>query len=169
MSREYFTRTSLYLVRLKMFEWINFLRRHLHQFHNCLAWEFTAHYTCKKAEMNLKSTSTSGFNFRITNSLMEFRGGGGYAWPGLTAIIISLSNVGGFVFTRRVLSSAKLIVRSACAEFISSKDSTVETVLGTHRATSLADNYSKSKSPPNQSNNMDQSDWRSSQLRLLKK
>ena len=96
-------------------------------------------------------------------------GGGGYAGPGLTAIIISLSNVGGFVFTRRVSSSAKLIVRSACAEFISSKDSTVETVLGTHRATSLADNYSKSKSPPNQSNNMDQSDWRSSQLRLLKK
>ena len=94
---------------------------------------------------------------------------GGYAWPGLTAIIISLSNVGGFVFTRRVSSSAKLIVRSACAEFISSKHSTVETVLGTHRATSLADNYSKSKSPPNQSNNMDQSDWRSSQLRLLKK
>ena len=96
-------------------------------------------------------------------------GGGEYAWPGLAAIIISLSNVGGFVFTRRVLSSAKLIVRSACAEFISSKDSTVETVLGTHTATSLADNYSKSKSPPNQSNNMDQSDWRSSQLRLLKK
>ena len=167
MSSEYFTRTSLYLVRLKMFEWINFLRRHLHQFHNCLAWEFTAHYN---AEMNLKSTSTSGFNFRITNSLIHFGGGGGgYAWPGLTAIIISLSNVVGFVFTRRVSSSAKLIVRSACAEFISSKDSTVETVLGTHRATSLADNYSKSKSPPNQSNNMDQSDWRSSQLRLLKK
>ena len=167
MSSEYFTRTSLYLVRLKMFEWINFLRRHLHQFHNCLAWEFTAHHACKNAEMNLKSTSTSGFNFWITNSLIHF--GRGYAWPGLTAIIISLSNVGGFVFTRRVSSSAKLIVRSACAEFISSKDSTVETVLGTHRATSLEDNYSKSKSPPNQSNNMDQSDWRSSQLRLLKK
>ena len=31
MSREYFTRTSLYLVRLKMFEWVKFLRRHLHQ------------------------------------------------------------------------------------------------------------------------------------------
>ena len=91
-----------------------------------------------------------------------------FQWGG-GAIIISLSNVGGFVFTRRVSSSAKLIVRSACAEFISSKDSTVETVLGTHRATSLAGNYSKSKSPPNQSNNMDQSDWRSSQLRLLKK
>ena len=30
MSR-YFTRTSLYLVRLKIFEWIKFLRRHLHQ------------------------------------------------------------------------------------------------------------------------------------------
>ena len=32
MSREYFTRTSLYLVRLEIFEWIKLLRRHLHQF-----------------------------------------------------------------------------------------------------------------------------------------
>ena len=31
MSREYFTRTSLYLVRLKIFEWIKLLRRHLRQ------------------------------------------------------------------------------------------------------------------------------------------
>ena len=31
MSSEYFTRTCLYLVRLKIFEWIKFLRRHLHQ------------------------------------------------------------------------------------------------------------------------------------------
>ena len=31
MSSEYFTRTSLYLVRLKIFKWIKFLRRHLHQ------------------------------------------------------------------------------------------------------------------------------------------
>ena len=31
MSREYFTRTSLYLARLKIFEWIKILRRHLHQ------------------------------------------------------------------------------------------------------------------------------------------
>ena len=27
MSREYFTRTSLYLFRLKIFEWIKFLRK----------------------------------------------------------------------------------------------------------------------------------------------
>ena len=32
MSSEYFTRTSLYLVRLKIFEWIKLLRSHLHQF-----------------------------------------------------------------------------------------------------------------------------------------
>ena len=32
MSSEYFTRTSLYLVRLEIFEWIKLLRRHLHQF-----------------------------------------------------------------------------------------------------------------------------------------
>ena len=31
MSSEYFTRTSLYLVILKIFEWIKFLRRYLHQ------------------------------------------------------------------------------------------------------------------------------------------
>ena len=29
---KYFTETSLYLVRLKIFEWTKFLRRHLHQF-----------------------------------------------------------------------------------------------------------------------------------------
>ena len=32
MSSEYFTRTSLHLVRLEIFEWIKLLRRHLHQF-----------------------------------------------------------------------------------------------------------------------------------------
>ena len=31
MSSEYFTRTSLYFVRLKISEWIKILRRHLHQ------------------------------------------------------------------------------------------------------------------------------------------
>ena len=31
MSSEYFKGTSLYLVRLKIFEWIKLLRRHLHQ------------------------------------------------------------------------------------------------------------------------------------------
>ena len=31
MSCEYFTRTSLYLVSLKIFKWIKFVRRHLHQ------------------------------------------------------------------------------------------------------------------------------------------
>ena len=31
MSSEYFKRTSLYLVRLQIFEWIKFLRGHLHQ------------------------------------------------------------------------------------------------------------------------------------------
>ena len=29
MSYEYFTRTSLYLVRLNIFEWIKFVRKHL--------------------------------------------------------------------------------------------------------------------------------------------
>ena len=148
------------MVRLKMFEWIKFLRRHLHQiqgnwvekFHNCLAWE------CKNAEVNLKSTSAKGI--QLSNNKFINGGGGGYAWPGLTVITIYVKQC-----LRVVSSSAKFIVR----KLISSKHSTVETVLGTHRATSLADNYSNSKSPPRQSNNMDQSDWRSFQLRPLKK
>ena len=36
--------------------------------------EFTAHYACKNVEMNLKSTTANGLNFRIINSLMEFWG-----------------------------------------------------------------------------------------------
>ena len=80
-SSENFTRTFLYLVILKVFEWIKFLRRHLHQIQgnragrnfvkSCIACDFMAHYACKNAEMNLKSTTTNGFNFQIINSLME--------------------------------------------------------------------------------------------------
>ena len=80
MSSEYVTRTSLYLDRLKIFEWMKFLRIHLHQiqgswavrhFPTAPACEFMAHYACKNAEMSLKSTSTNGFNFLIIKSLME--------------------------------------------------------------------------------------------------
>ena len=81
MSSEYplvFTRTSLYLVRLEIFEWIKLLRRHLHQFQEngagrnfiTASREFTAHYTYQNAEINLKSTTSNGFNFWIINSLM---------------------------------------------------------------------------------------------------
>ena len=35
------------------------------------ACEFTAHYAYKNAEMNLKSTTTNGFNLRKINSVME--------------------------------------------------------------------------------------------------
>ena len=34
--------------------------------------EFTAHYACKNAEMNLKSTTTNRFNLLIINSLGSF-------------------------------------------------------------------------------------------------
>ena len=44
--------------------------------HNCLTGEFTAHYACNNAEMNLKSTTDNRFNFRIINSLMESWGVG---------------------------------------------------------------------------------------------
>ena len=54
MSSEYFMITSLYLVRLKIFQWIKFLQRD--------------QGSIKKkeegnAEMNLKSTTTNVFNF----------------------------------------------------------------------------------------------------------
>ena len=45
-----------------------------HKFHNDLACEFTAYYAYRNAEMNLKSSTTNGFNFRIINSLMDFWG-----------------------------------------------------------------------------------------------
>ena len=37
MSCENSTRTSLYLVKLKIFEWVKFQRKHLHQIHGHLA------------------------------------------------------------------------------------------------------------------------------------
>ena len=93
MSSEYFTRTSLHLVRLKIFEWIKILRRHLHQIQGSWAGrnfetelrEFTAHDTCTNAEMNPKSATdcqrTQLSNNKFINGIL---GGGEYAWPGLT-------------------------------------------------------------------------------------
>ena len=39
--------------------------------------EFTTHYTCRHAEMNLKSTTTNRFKFWLTNSLWNLGEGGG--------------------------------------------------------------------------------------------
>ena len=55
------------------------------KFRNCFQCEFTAHYACKNAVMNLKSTTTNGFNFWIINSLMDL---GEYPWAGLTVNLI---------------------------------------------------------------------------------
>ena len=83
MGSEYFTRTSLYLVRLKIFGWIKFLRRHLHQIQensagrNCITASRVNSrliYAYKNAEINLKSTTGNGFNFRIMNSLVDSLG-----------------------------------------------------------------------------------------------
>ena len=64
---------------------------------NILTCEFSTYsfhrYTCRHAEMDLKSTTTNRFKslFWLTNSLwnlgLEGGGGGvnGYSWPGLTA------------------------------------------------------------------------------------
>ena len=81
MSSEYFKRTSLHLVRLKIFEWIKFLRRYLQQIQGTRAGRnfvtesrvnsrFITHARMH-TEMNLKSTTTKGFNFRIINTLMR--------------------------------------------------------------------------------------------------
>ena len=80
MSSEYFMRTSLYLVRLKIFEWIKLLRRHLRQiqgnwggrnFITASRVNSRIHYACKNAEMNLTFTTTNGFDFWILSSLMK--------------------------------------------------------------------------------------------------
>ena len=46
---------------------------------NYLLCEFTAHYACRNAEMNLKSTTTNGFTFPKIISLRNIGGGGGDA------------------------------------------------------------------------------------------
>ena len=46
------------------------------QLHNYPAREFIAYCVCRNTELNLKSTTVNGFNFRPLNSLMESCGGG---------------------------------------------------------------------------------------------
>ena len=77
MSR-YRTRTSLYLVRLKIFEWIKFLRRHLHQIQEngtgrnfITASRVNSGLITRAREINLKSTTTDRVNFRIINSSLK--------------------------------------------------------------------------------------------------
>ena len=41
------------------------------ELHTFFTFEFTAHYECMNAEMNLKSPTTNTFNFQIINSLTE--------------------------------------------------------------------------------------------------
>ena len=79
MSSEYyyFLRTSLYLVRLNIFEWIKFLRRHLHQIQenwagrNVITTSSVNSQLITHTEINLKSTTSNRFNFWIINSLMD--------------------------------------------------------------------------------------------------
>ena len=79
MNSEYVTRTSLYLDKLKIFEWMKFLRRHLHQIQGNWAGRkvLTASRVNSRLIMHARmqkwiwNTSTNGFNFRIINSLIE--------------------------------------------------------------------------------------------------
>ena len=92
MSSEYFTRTSLYLVRLKIFEWIKLLRRHLHQIQGNGAGRnfitasrvnsrLITHAKMQRSIWNLQLATVQLLNNKFINGCWE---GGGYAWPGLT-------------------------------------------------------------------------------------
>ena len=71
----FFSITSLYSVIFGNIEWTKIEKNdELVEilFHNYLVCEFTAHYVCRNAEMNMKSTTpTNRFNFQVINSLME--------------------------------------------------------------------------------------------------
>ena len=82
MSSEYFRRTSLCLVRLKIFEWIKILRRHIHQIQE--NWAGRNFITALHVNSRLITHARmQRFNFQIINSLMH---SWGYTWPGLTVI-----------------------------------------------------------------------------------
>ena len=78
MSSENVTRTSLYSDRLKIFEWMKLLKRHLRQIHGNWAGRnfLTASrfnsllITHARMQRWIWATSTNGFIFRIINSLM---------------------------------------------------------------------------------------------------
>ena len=84
MSREYFTRTSLYLVRLKISEWTTLLWRHLHQIlvkqasRNLITALRVNSRLITHAGMNESEiynyTCTNRFNLWIINSFMEYWG-----------------------------------------------------------------------------------------------
>ena len=78
---------SPYLVRLKIFEWTKRLRRLFRQFIKTAAREFTAHYACKNAKMNLKSTTTTGIQLSNNNFIHGIMGEGG----GGGGTVVSLS------------------------------------------------------------------------------
>ena len=67
MSCENSTRTSLYLVRLKIFEWVKFHRKHLHQIQgNFAGRNFVTDPRVNSrliTHARLKSTTINGFNF----------------------------------------------------------------------------------------------------------
>lgn len=52
----------------------NLMNAYLQKSRNYLMCEFTAPYACRNAEMNLKSTTTDGFNFQIITLLIKFLG-----------------------------------------------------------------------------------------------
>ena len=51
--------------------YIKFKKTDLVKIHSNLVWELTAPHAHRSAEMNLRSTTTNGFNFRMIISLIE--------------------------------------------------------------------------------------------------
>ena len=93
MSSEYFPRTSLYLVRLKIFEWIKFLRRYLHQIpENCAGRNFITALRVNsqlimQTMQECRDESEIYYYQHIQLSNKKFMNGiveRGDAWPGLT-------------------------------------------------------------------------------------
>ena len=89
----YFTRTSMYLVILKIFRWIKFLPRHLHQFQG--NWGGRNFITTSWIHGSLRIQECRDeyeiYNYRRIQPVNnKFIKGilGGYAWTGLTLVVI---------------------------------------------------------------------------------
>ena len=66
-----YSRWALIIRGWALFRIIMVVKIALRKFNNFHVCEFMAHHSCKNTEMNLKSTTTHAFNFRIINSLIQ--------------------------------------------------------------------------------------------------
>ena len=97
MTNGYFTRNSLYLIRLRIFERLKLLRRQLHQIQGNWAGEFTAYYAHKNANLNLTLVigMTTEFIFQINNQFIN-----GILGGTLDLTCVKSTTANGFTFRR---------------------------------------------------------------------